>query len=354
MFRSNNESENKQILIGHISPLTGDEAIYGNWEKEGIELALSEIPDDSKVKIKVIHEDDKADPKTAVSAIEKMISNDNCQYIIGASLSSTTLACAPVANKNKVVLITPSAQSPKISDAGDYVFRLFVSSKIEGKYLSDLCDLFSLKKIAIIYLNNDYGMGLKNVLISELQNKQTIITSVESFGDGEKDFKTHITKLKIGQPDGIFILAYPNDIINILPQIKSFKFSARLFAPDAFEADEIIKTVGASAEGVTYVYPVLPSKDFSEKVSSAFKRKYGKNINIYNAVGYDALKIAYHVIEKLSDEGKAITGENIKNELYKIRNFNGASGVISFDKNGDVVERPMEVRTVKDGKFIKL
>lgn len=344
----------KTINIGHVSPLTGDTAIYGNWEKEGIELALSEIASDSSIKLNVINEDDKGDPKLAVSATEKLINTDHSPYIIGASLSGTTLASAPIAEKNKVVLITPSAQSPKISDAGDYIFRLFVSSSAEGKYLANLCDTFSLKKVALIYLNNDYGIGLKTVMESEATRKNVAITDVESFESDNKDFRTQLTKIRESKPEGIFILAYPTDIANVLLQIKALNINSRLFAPDAFEADEVIKTAGSAAEGVVYVYPILPDEQFTKTVSSAFVNKFGKDINVYNAVGYDALKIAYFIIKKLSSENKPITGENIKNELYALQNFNGASGVITFDKNGDVVERPMEIRVVKDGKFQKM
>jgi len=343
------------VNMGHIGPLTGETAIYGNWEKEGIELALSDLSSaDSSLKLNVIHEDDKGEPTLAVSAIQKLISSDHTPYIIGATLSSTTLACAPIAEKNKVVLITPSAQSPKISEAGDYTFMLFVSSSIEGKYLANLADSFHLKSVAMITVNNDYGMGLQKVLETEMSHRNIKILNEESFESNNKDFRTQLTKIKQSKPDGIFMLAYPTDIANILLQIQGLGIKSHLLAPDAFEADEIIKTAGSAAEGVVYVYPILPNQELTKSVSEAFKSKYGKDMNVYNATGYDAVKIAYTIIKKLRGEGKSVTGENIKNELYKLKDFPGVSGPITFDKNGDVTERPMENRVVKDGKFQKL
>src|ERR1700741_1202433 len=113
------------LVFGHIAPLTGDEAIFGVWEREGIELAVDEINAAGGVAgrpLTVLNEDDQGVASTAVSALQYLISAKGVRIVIGGTLSGTTLAMAPVAMQNKVVLLSPSAQSPKIAEAGDFIF----------------------------------------------------------------------------------------------------------------------------------------------------------------------------------------------------------------------------------------
>ena len=346
--------ESKDIKIGHIAPLTGSAAIWGDWENEGIELAVEEINMQGGIagrRIIVIQEDDKADPKTAVSALHKLINVDKVEVVIGATLSSTTLACAPIAEREKVVLLSPSAQSPKISEAGDYIFRTFVSSTIEGKHLATLAGKFNIKTAAIMYLNNDYGLGLSNVIQPLLTEKGISVQAVERYDTDVKDFRAQIAKIKTIEPDAIFRLGYPTDMGTILLQIKELALNVKVIAPDSFEADEIIKTAGGAAEGVFYVYPIIPDSEVAMDIKERFRARYGKDMNIYNGMGYDAVKILAVVIERSIEQANRIDGELVKNALYELKDFPGVTGPITFDKNGDVLDRPMELRTVKNGKF---
>ena len=301
------KKEEKEIVIGHIAPLTGDAAMWGRWEVEGINLAVEEINAKGGIggrKIKIIHEDDKADPKTAVSALQKLIAIDKVKVVIGATLSSPTLACAPVAEKNKVVLLSPSAQSPKLSEAGSYIFKLFASNSVEGKYLAKLADQFHIRKAALLYLNNDYGLGLRNVINQLLSKNKISILAEERYDADAKDFRTQIEKIKSVKPEAIFILGYPTDMGSVLLQIKELGLKTKLFAPDAFEAEEITKIAKDSAEGVIYVYPIIPDIKANRSIKQKFYDKNKTEMNIYNAVGYDAVKILAFSIENVLSKRK--------------------------------------------------
>jgi len=143
-------------------PLTGDAAVYGEWDTQGIELAVEEINANGGVngmQIKVIHEDDQLDPKTAASALNKLITVDKVPAVIGADASSVTLAIAPIAEKNHVVLITPESAAISISNAGDYIFRVFPSNAAEGTKLVELASNLNITNGAILYINNDSDLN---------------------------------------------------------------------------------------------------------------------------------------------------------------------------------------------------
>jgi len=345
------------IKIGHIAPLTGDDAIWGRWEDEGINLAVQEINMRGGIlgrKIEIIDEDDRGDPQVAVSALQKLITVNGVQAVIGATLSSPTLACAPIANQNKVVMISPSAQSPKLSEAGPYVFKLFVSSAIEGKHLVEVAERYHVQRVAIMYLNNDYGLGLEEVINNLLSTNGVRVVDTESYNSQESDFRTQISRIQSESPDAMFLLGYPTDMGLILVQAKQLGLHVRIFAPDSFEAEDILKTADGAANGVIYVYPILPSSDLYARVDSEFYSKYQRHMNIYNGMGFDAIQILSQAIEQSVKATGKIDGQDIKNALHGIKDFPGVTGPISFDANGWVLDRPMEARIVINGKFTTL
>lgn len=343
----------EQIVLGHVSPLTGDAAIWGMWERDGIDLAIDEINASGGVggrQLVVIHEDDQGTPSTAVSAIQNLISARGVRIVIGGSLSGTTLAMAPIAERNKVILLSPSAQSPRISQAGDFVFRIFASSTVEGAHLADVAIRSGIRTVAILYLNNDYGVGLRTVIAERVQGRIRIVAE-EAYGSDTRDFRTHIQKaVGATSPDGLFLLGYPTDMGTNLKQMAEMGLGTRGFAPNSFEGEEIIKIAGSAADGVVYVYPVIPDSRHSAQVRAAFQARYSRDMNVYNGMGYDAVKI---LAAALSDSN-GTSGDGLKDALYRIRDFAGVTGTITFDKNGDVVDRPMEARVVRNGQFVRL
>jgi branched-chain amino acid transport system substrate-binding protein len=348
--------EEKQAYnIGHIGPLTGGDALFGQWEKEGIDFAIKKINEvDSSFIMKIYHDDDQSKPTRSLSSLQKLINFNKIVAVIGPTLSSSVLACDSIANQNKVPLITPSAQSPKLINTSNYIFTLFVSSIIEAKYLANVADTLKFKKVAIISHSSDYGVGLKNILKTKLNEKEINITSIETYPINTKNFRPFLANIKATKPDALFLLAFPEDITQILIQAKQLHLDATLIAPDSFEADEIINIAKNASEGVIYIYPVLPESDsFTQKIREDFEKQFNAKMNIYNATSYDATMLLYKTIKLLIDNGETISGENIKNELLQIKNYSGLSGIINFDDNGNVVDRLMEIRIVKNGKYQK-
>ncbi len=142
------KKEEKEIKIGAILPLTGDAAQYGQSAKKGMELAVNEINErggiDNK-KIKLIIEDRQGQVKDGVAAFRKLITVEKVPIIIGELLSSITLAIAPLANENKVVILSPASTAPKITEAGDYIFRNVASDIVEGQIMAE----YAFKKLKL-------------------------------------------------------------------------------------------------------------------------------------------------------------------------------------------------------------
>jgi branched-chain amino acid transport system substrate-binding protein len=343
----------KEIKIGAVLPLTGDVAVWGNNTKEGIDLAVKKINENNGLngsKLIVIYEDTQALPQQGVAAIRKLITVDKVSAVIDNSVSSVTLAMAPIAEQNHVVILATGATAPKITEAGDFIFRIWNSDALEGEVMSQYAfEKLGLRRIAILYVNNDYGKGLNEVFRKEFSNTGGEISISQPFEQSETDFRTQLAKVKSGTPDALYVVGYPREVPQLLKQMRELGMKIQVLSTVAFQDPHIIEIAKDAAEGVIYPYPVEPSKEdpaVSEFLSE-YREKYQKEPGITCDVGYDAVNMIVCAI-RLSGN---YTGEGIQKGLMMIKDYHGASGVMEFDENGDV-HKPMGMKIVKKGKFV--
>lgn len=341
------------IKIGAILPLTGEAAQYGQWAKEGIDLALEEVNNQGGIngrQLEVIYEDDQANPKVGVSAMNKLVNVDKVPVVIGALPSSVTLAIAPIAESSKTVIISPGSSSPEITKAGDYVFRNWPSDIFEGRTMADfVVKNLNLKKVAIFHINNDYGLGVKNVFEDRFEGLGGTVSIVDTFEQGATDFRTPLTKISKTNSEAVYMPGHVKELAHILKQAKELGIKAKFLSTVGLEGEELIKIAGDAAEGVIYTAPAFDPKSADQTVAeyqAAYKAKYGKLSEAFGAHGYDTLKLVVLAIKR-----GGYSAEGIKNALYNIKNYPGVSGETTFDENGDVA-KPAMVKVVKNGQFV--
>lgn len=335
------------IKIGTILDLSGP-AVSDNLKvKKGIELALEEINSKGGVdgrKIEISWEDDKCDAKEGTSAILKMMSLYKFPVIIGGSCSSVTLAIAPIAEENKIVLISPYSSNPQITNAGDYIFRTVPSDIFEANLEAEFAAKnLNLKKVGFLYVNNDYGKGLVDVFSSRFEELDGQVLIEEPYALDASDFRTHLIKIKDKNPDLIYIAGYQQALINILKQIKELGITTQLMANSLMDDPQIVKEVGDSAEGIIVGSVFV---DPTEEFRSKFQNMYGEKGGTLEADGYDTLNMIARAIEKGSYKS-----EGIKNALYDLE-YDGALGHLTFDKNGDIIWPKIIMKILKNGQFV--
>jgi branched-chain amino acid transport system substrate-binding protein len=347
-------TKQQTIKIGAVLPLTGDAAKYGQAAKKGIELALRDINDRggiNGVKVSVVYEDSQGTPKGAVSALQKLITTDKVPAVIGDLLSSNTLAMAPIANRSKVVVLSPTSSAPKITEAGDYIFRNCASDTFEGTVMAEFVyDKLKITRVAIIYINNDYGVGIRDVFKKTFSAKGGTIVAEEAFPQGATDFRNQIAKVKATKPQAVYIVGY-RELGQLLKQAAELGIKSQFLSTVMFEDPEILKVAGKAAEGVIYsarAYDPDGKDEHIQKFVKAFRAKYGEIPDIFAALSYDAMKIL-----GLAMERGGFTGDGIKKALYAIKHYPGVAGEVTFDHNGDVIQ-PATLKMVKDGKFVYL
>ncbi len=327
------------IKIGAIMPLTGDAAVEGLPSEKVVRLAVDQINEKGGIdgkQLQLIVEDGKCDGQDAANAMQKLVSVDGVKVVIGGLCSSESLAAAPIANANHVLLFSPSASSPELTTKGGHYFlRDYPSDASQGKVLADVAyNKKGLRKIAIIEEQNDYPMGVADAFIAEFEklggNVQT-----EQFAPEVTDFRTTLTKLRLSNPDALFVSTQaPKASELILSQVKELNWEVPLIGVDIVAGSDLPKAHPDLVEGMLvaefgYDASSTPFQNFV----SAYKAKYNEDPQFlsYAQTEYDAVNI-------LADAIKAVgyDSDKILAWLHGVQNWPGISGPISFDStDGD-------------------
>lgn len=346
LFNSGCTKKEKELTIGAILPLTGPAAVYGEYAKEGIELALNEIQTEDK-RIKVIFEDSKGAPADAVTITHKFVASKDIPVILCLTTGETS-AIAPIVEKNKIVLITGTI-APGVADLGEYIFRNASNLLTESEKIMHLCFKLGIKRIAIIGIIVDPILQVEEHFRKNFEAMGGKVVAIENGNRGDTDFRTHLIKVRATNPEAIYVLGY-KEIGYILRQAKEMGIRARFFSDPSMESPEILTIAGEAAEGVIYTRAAFDPESPDSVIQNFRKKyseKYGHEPEVFAAQFYDDIILIALVADKHGP-----TSEGIRKGLLEVKNYPGVSGETTFLQNGDV-KKPVMLKTVKRGKFIK-
>ena len=341
------------FTVGVLLPLSGGAASLGKPCLNGIQLRVDQYARERKrgePVVQLIIEDTQAQPASAVSAFHKLVSAHNARAVLGPLSSGETLAVAPLADRNHVVILSPGASAPSVSTAGDYVFRNELSDAHGAREQARLAyDLLHLRTIGIIYVNNEYGVGTATVFRKQFTRLGGRVVVDEAFAAGTTDFRTALTAVKAAKPDAV-LFVYQDDIVNFVRPRAELGVAAKVFTTPVFETPSNLKSLGSLAEGIVYAYygefDLRARNGAVQSFTRAYRNRFGGPPTYYSALGYDAASIMIEALRRCRFDP-----ERLKASLYSIRGFRGVTGTTSFDKNGDV-QKPVTIRTVRGGRFV--
>jgi branched-chain amino acid transport system substrate-binding protein len=343
--------EIEPLTIGAVLPLTGEAAHWGIPPRNAAELAIDEINAAGGIggrKLKFLAEDDRCQPADGVSAFNKIMATANPPVIVGAVCSSVTLAIAALAESRKTVLISPASTSPKLTDAGDFIFRVVPSGSLRGKVFAEyLYNERGLRKLAVLYINNEGGIGGSSAFKAQFTQLGGAVVVEESYAQGATDVRAQLTKIKAANADGVMVGSYPPDTVLVLRQAHELQLQQPLFfTTEAVQNPEVLREAGDAANGAVYILAAPASGEAPEAFTQAYEAKFGKKPELFAAEGYDIVRLVGQAIA--ADKDKPVSGSSIRDFLYQVRNYKGASGAITFDKNGDVI-KPYAIMTIEAG-----
>jgi branched-chain amino acid transport system substrate-binding protein len=337
------------IKVGLIGPLTGDAAQWGVPPLQGVQLAVEEINAHGGVlgrPLKLVSEDSQCDARVAVSAFNKLVSS-SIKTVIGAVCSSETLSVAPIAENNKVLLVSPASTNPNITNAGDFIFRVVPSDSLRGKIFADY--LFTdrgIKDVAFLYINNDSGVGNRDSFETRFKELGGRVVTEESYPQDANEMRSQITKIKKSGTSAVVVVSFPKDTVLVMQEAKELALGIPLyFQTEAVEDSSVLREAGDTAEGTVYILPAAAEGQVPAEFSASYENKFGQKPEIFAAEAYD---IVYLIKDALVANKGNMNTSALRDYLYKVRNYPGASGEIMFDTNGDVL-KPMAIKRIENG-----
>ncbi len=333
----------QSIKIGLIQPLTGSVAYNGTTDVNGSKLAADERNARGGVlgkQIELVIEDGKCNPAMSVNAAEKLIQRDKVVALSGAFCSSATLAVMPVAENNKLPLITGVSSNPTLTEKGNrWFFRATETDALLAQaFAKILTQKLKLKKVAYIGVNDDFGRGAVDEFEKRMKALGAVTAMKEYFEHGTTDFYTLLAKLKASGADGVFVAAETQDGSILVKQKAEFGLNVKVFGVGSWATADFMKLAGEASEGIYAAVPYAftmttpKNKAFVQAYTARYKEAPGK----YSAAGYNAVNILMDAIERAG----STAADKIRDALTKT-NYEGPNGRFEFDEKGQAYGFPV-------------
>ncbi|MDB5104982.1 MAG: branched-chain amino acid transporter, amino acid-binding protein [Fibrobacteres bacterium] len=350
-------SADNEILIGHYGSLTGATATFGQSAQKGIEMAVDAINASGGVlgkKLKVLVEDDQGNPIEAQTAVTKLINKDRVVAVLGEIASSNSLAAAPVAQQNRIPMISPGSTNPKVTAVGDYIFRVCFIDPFQGLVMAKFAtNTLKLKNVAVLRdIKSDYSVGLANFFVENFTKMGgTIVTDI-SYSQGDKDFTAQLTAIKAKNPDGIFVPGYYTEVGLLARQARKLGIKVTLLGGDGWDSSKLWEIGGDALNGCYYSnhYSVDDPSPILQKFVADYKAKYkGTSDSIPDAMaalGYDAALILADAMKRAN----STRPDSVRDALAQTKGFMGVTGNTTLDENRNAVKPAVVLEVVVDAK----
>lgn len=334
------------IKIGLNYELSGGVATYGQASVDGIKLAVDEINAAGGIdgkQIELVQYDNKSEPAEATTLATKMMTQDNVIAAIGPATSGSFKATIPVANQNKVPVISGSATADDVTVGADgvqeFAFRTCFSDSYQGEAAAAYAlDTLGATKAVIIKDNSsDYGKGLAETFTARFTKGGGTIVAEEAYVSGDTDFNSILTNVKGQEFDVVYIPGYYNEAGLIIKQARDLGIDAPVLGADGFDSPTLLELAGPDALNDVYFtnhYSSLDQDPAVQDFIAAFKDANGEEPNAFHALGYDTAKFLADAISRAAD----LTPEAVKEALATTQDFKGVTGTISVDENHNAVK----------------
>jgi len=330
----------EEIPIGALLVLTGPGSADGIRQQRGIQFAVARANSKGGIRgrqIKVFYEDTQGKPDQGMLAFNRLVDLHQVQVSM-TSFSSITLAVAPLATRNKVVVINPMAQSSRLENASPYLFNIAPMTKYQAPVLAKfLVDKLGKKTAAIIYENAAAGIDGKEDFKTAFLPLGGKILAEEPVEMGQTNFRPALLKLVSTRPDVVYLSLTASvgfdAFATQVGQIENFPLGAGTNLIAAIEGNAEVAgwyhtwvdtEVSADLEAeYAKMFPGLTSQgEASSTIMDWFAREYFAGTNI-----------ALTAIDKVLGEGGPLTGEAVRKAIFDIRTFGSGDNEIRFDTN---------------------
>jgi branched-chain amino acid transport system substrate-binding protein len=344
------------IKIGVAGPHSGDLASYGIPSKNAAELVVKQVNAKGGIngkKIELLIEDDVCKPEIATNTATKLISK-GAKIIMGHICSGATKAALPIYKEAKIIVISPSATNPDLTQSGDYpnFYRTIASDDAQAaKEVEFATKNLGFKKIAVIHDKGDYGKGLAEFAKKFLEeDKDAEVVLYEGVTPGAVDYSAVVQKIKRSGAEAVIYGGYHPEASKIITQMRKKRMKTIFISDDGVKDDSFIKVAGKYAEGVYATGPQDNSKNpLAKEAIEAHKEAFKEDPGAFYENAYSATLAIINAIKKAGS-----TDYDALSKALHDHKTNTPVGNIKFDKRGDAIGVGFAMYQVKDGKYVEI
>jgi branched-chain amino acid transport system substrate-binding protein len=300
-------------------------------------------------RVRLVTEDDQSKAGEPAIVVRKLISRDKVVALLGEVASSRSLEAAPIAQQNKIPMISPASTNPKVTEVGDYIFRVCFIDPFQGTVLAKFALSRGWDRVAILTdIKQDYAVGLTQFFKEYFTQNGGTIVSEQNYSSGDKDFKAQLTSIAASNPQAILVSGYYTEAGLIARQARELGLNVPLLGGDGWDSPSLVEVAGPAMEG-NFFSNHFSAEDQSPVIQEfiqKFKAKYGSEPDAMAALGYDSTMILADAIKRAG----TTDSEPLRDASAATKDFPAVTGVITLDEHRNA-NKPAVILTIQDGEF---
>ncbi|MBI2517628.1 MAG: ABC transporter substrate-binding protein [Opitutae bacterium] len=342
------------IKLGFFMSMTGRDASFGETSLRGAQMAIDELNAAGGVlgrPLELVVADNRSLAGESATAAKKLINRDKVVALIGECASSRSLEAAPVAQTAGVPMVSPASTNPRVTEAGDCIFRMCFADPFQGEVLASYAyRRLGLRRAALLVDNSaPYSAGLAAAFARTFTTLGGEVVARQQYTAGDKDFRAQLTTLRAAAPDLIFLPSYYVDIGLAAKQARELGITLPFLGGDGYEAPQFLEIGGPALNGTCYSTHFSPEN--SDPAVRAFiarhQARYQITPNGLSALTYDSVRLVADAIARAGSTDRAA----VRAALAATRDFPGITGRTSIDARRDAVKEAA-IMAVRDGRIV--
>ncbi len=348
--------ETGPLVIGAYLSMTGSTATFGITTERGARMAIDELNaaggiGGRKLELVVLDTQGKADE--AGNAVARLIDVNKAVALLGEIQSSLSLVGGRIAQRRQVPMVSPSSTNTKVTEIGDYVFRVCFVDPFQGYVMAKFArDNLKLSKVAILKdVRSDYSIGLTDSFKAAFIKMGGQIAAEESYGAGDTEFSAQLTKIKATAPDGLYVPGYYTEVGAVARQARRLGLTVPMMGGDGWESPELRNIGGQDIIGsyfsnhFAHDNPTPSAKRFIDGYQAKFKEPAPG----LAALGYDAVVVIADAMKRARD----LSPPAIRDALATTKEVVAVTGKLTFDQNRNPVKPAVVVKITDAGEIFE-
>jgi len=352
--------EGQAIKIGYVGPMTGEYSAFGTDISRGAELALKAQPEVQGFAIELLVEDTQGTPEQGAAVANKFAADPQVVAVDGHTFSGSTEVAIPIYGDAGIVMMSPSATNPTLTDLGSEVFnRLCFHDRMQGEYAAKyIYDTLGIRKIAVMHDGGAYGQGLAEMTAGFFKALGGTVVGTEAITPGEADYSAPLAKVAALGPELIYYGGYDADAAVLVTQMAGAGLEGALFfGCDGTYGANYLDLAGGAAEGTFSTYVPIPESEAFTKFKADYEAAYGDpqgKLSPFSPHGYDAMAILLKAIDEVavkSGSSLIIPRKALADAVRATKDFDGLTGKLTCSDTGECAAAAIKFMKAVGGEW---